>query len=66
MHLQVASPARLVRTPCVVQQLTSSDDSAGIFHQLLQNQELLVWQVNRCSSNKKPVPIEVQLHVTDP
>jgi hypothetical protein len=66
MHLQVVPDIRPIRTPCVVQQLTPGDDPTGIVHQLLQNYELLVRQVNGCASDKEPVPIKMELHITDP
>jgi hypothetical protein len=43
----------------------AGDDPTGVVHQLPQNQELLVWQVNGCSSDKQPVPIKLELDITD-
>jgi hypothetical protein len=65
VHLQVIPDVRPIGTPRVVQQLTPGDDPTGVVHQLLQNHELLVSQVHRRPSNDEPVPIELQLHLTD-
>ena len=65
VYLQVIPGVRPIWTPCVVQQLTPADDPTGVVHQLPQNDELLVRQVNRCASDEEPVPVELQLHVTD-
>jgi hypothetical protein len=65
VHLKVAPDVRAIRTPCVVQQLAPGDNPTGIVHQLLQDHELLVWQVNRFSPDEEPVAIKLQLYVTD-
>jgi hypothetical protein len=49
----------------VVQQLTPGDHATGIVHQLPQNHELFMWQMNRGTADKEPVPIKMQLHVTN-
>jgi hypothetical protein len=66
MHLQVVPDVRPIRTPRIVQQLLAGDDPTSVVHQLPQNHELLMWQVNGCSSDKKPVPIKLEFDVTDP
>ncbi|MDT4951794.1 MAG: hypothetical protein QOJ37_4389, partial [Pseudonocardiales bacterium] len=65
MHFQVISGARSIRAPSIFQQRAPGNDPTGVVHQMPQNHELLVREVNRFSSHEEPVPVELQLHVTD-
>ena len=65
VHFQVIPGARSIRAPSIFQQRAPGNYPTGIVHQLPQNHELLVREVNRFSSDQEPVPVELQLHVTD-
>lgn len=65
MYFQVVPGLVAIGAPSVVQQLAPGDDPAGILHQLPENQELLVRQMDWFPADNEPVPIELQLDVTD-
>jgi hypothetical protein len=65
VHFQVVPGIRLIRAPCVVQQLAPGDDPAGVVHQLPEDHELLVRQVHEFTADHELVAIELELYVTD-